>query len=439
MKFIGQTTVSSRFHSSLLPYHCEVLPNGMTLIVKEVHGAPIVALDIWTTAGSGEELLGDNGISHFYEHLFFKGTSKHPVGEFDKAIKSLGGYDNAETSFDYTHYFVVLPSEHCFTAMEILADAYLNASLPVEEINRERMVIYEEIRRKEDSPTGRLFTDFLSHLFKDTPYAMEVLGTEESLSRITRDDLLRFRECRYCPSQTTLVIAGDVNTEAVRYQVSVLFESFRKGVPAHSAVFSAQPLRQAREFSIAKQVQQSYLALGFTTEPIMGTPEDYALAVATTILGEGRSSRLYRVLQEEKRLVSDVDVFEEMFRRGGFFAVYACFDGRKAKAVKQAIWDVLNRMKDSLIQPEELEKAKTMLCTDFLFSNERVSSVANTLGDCQVNNCLEHAAQYITRIQSVTASQVQNVIRTYCRPEAQVLGLVVPGIGEVRQSWQHTR
>ncbi|HNT35095.1 MAG TPA: insulinase family protein, partial [bacterium] len=145
-----------------------------------------------------------------------------------------------------------------------------------------------------------------------------------------------------------------------------------------------------------------------------------------TILGEGRSSRLYRILQEQKRLVSDIDAFEEMFRRGGFLAVYACFDKSRTKAVTRAIWEVFDSLRDSLVQPEELAKVKTMLCTDFLFANERISSMASTLGDYQINHCLEQASEYTDRMQSVTASQVQDIIRRYCRPESQVLGLVVP-------------
>ncbi|HNT36532.1 MAG TPA: pitrilysin family protein, partial [bacterium] len=230
-----------RFQSPLIPWNCEVLPNGMSLITKEVHSAPIVAIDIWAATGSGDETILNNGISHFYEHLFFKGTEKYPVGALDKAIKSFGGYDNAETSFDFTHYYVVLPSEHCFTALEILTDAYLNASLPFEEIDRERMVVYEEIRRKEDSPTGKLFSDFLSHLFPGIPYGMEVLGTEESLSRITRDDLLCFKEDRYCPSKTSLVIVGDFQADAIRRKVHDLFEGFTNGSSQCDADFSAKP------------------------------------------------------------------------------------------------------------------------------------------------------------------------------------------------------
>ena len=155
--------------SPLLPFTRVTLDNGLDVIVKEVHSAPIVAVYLWCNTGSVNEDERIHGISHFYEHMFFKGTEKRGVGEIDRAVKSLGGYNNAFTSNEYTAYYIALPSENFNLAADILFDAIRNSSFPQEEINKELGVIKEEINRKEDDPTGALYEEMFKTLFPETP------------------------------------------------------------------------------------------------------------------------------------------------------------------------------------------------------------------------------------------------------------------------------
>ena len=417
---------SLTFRSPLPPWTRQVLPNGMRLVVKEVHTAPVVAVNLWAATGAADEPESLAGISHFYEHMFFKGSLHYPLGEMDRRIKGLGGYNNAATSVDYTQYFVVLPARHHLKAIDVLADPYLNPTFPVEEIERERMVVYEEIRRKEDSPTGKLFSEFLMRLFSGTPYEREILGTSDGLERITRQSLLEYHDKRYDPGNTVLVIVGDVETEKTIQEVQEIFADFQAGPTDAEVQFESAPLCTAQQFTVEKEVQQCYLLIGFATPAIANTGEEFALDIVATLLGEGRSSRLYRALQEETGLVSQVETFYDSFRRGGFFAVYGSMDAKNLDRVQQILWEELARIREQPVSETELQKAKVMICSDFAFSNERVSSIANTLGDFETNFNITDACNYLERVQAISPEEILETVSKYCRQEQALTGVVRP-------------
>jgi len=189
--------------SPLEPFTKVTLHNGLDVIVKEVHTAPIVAVYLWCNTGSVNENDREKGISHFYEHMFFKGTEKRGVGEIDRAIKSIGGYNNAFTSKEYTAYYVVLPSDKFSLAVDVLIDAIRNPSFPEQEIKKELGVIKEEINRKEDDPMGKLYEEIFEITFPGTPYACPVLGTKASISEMKRDDFKNYLAKFYVPNNMT--------------------------------------------------------------------------------------------------------------------------------------------------------------------------------------------------------------------------------------------
>ena len=208
-----QTEKKTSFESPIAPFTKVTLDNGLDVIVKEVHSAPIVAVYLWCNTGSINETHNEQGISHFYEHMFFKGTENRGVGEIDRAIKSLGGYNNAFTSKEYTAYYVVLPSENFSLAADVLVDAIRNSNFPEEEIKKELGVISEEINRKEDNPMDKLYEEMFKIMFPGTPYSHPVLGSKESISEFSRDNFKNYLSKFYVPNNMTAVVVGDVETQ----------------------------------------------------------------------------------------------------------------------------------------------------------------------------------------------------------------------------------
>lgn len=409
----------------ILPYDRVTLDSGLRLIHKQVNSAPIVAVSIWVAAGGAHEKPELMGISHFLEHMFFKGTERHPVGKMDELVKSLGGYNNAATSYDYTEYYIVLPSEHFVEAYDVLADAFLNATLPEEEVEREREVIIEEISRKEDSPQSKLYSDFIQGAFRNTRYGMEILGTEETLRSIGRAELLGYYKQYYSPSHTTVSIVGDVSLDKALSVTEQLFAGFERQ-PDGRRLQGITPVREAHQISLEKDIQQTYFLRGYALPRVMGQPEEYALDVAAAILGEGRGSRLYQLLREKESLVSSFHAFFWTLEGAALFGVEATTLPRDRERVDSIINSEIQRLMDEAVSAEELERAKRLIVTGYAFENEKAISLASTLGRYEVIAEAEDAARYCERIRSVSAEAIQQAVKQYCIPGTDTHAVLVP-------------
>lgn len=204
------------------------LPNGQTLIVQEVKNNPVVTLDTWVKTGSVNETDANSGVSHFLEHLFFKGSKKHPAGEFDRILESKGAIINAATSKDFTHYYITLPSEYFDTALELHADMLTNPQLPRKELEMERKVVLEEISKDKNNPSKITYENLNKLMYTHHPYKREVIGSAEVISNISREEILDYFNKFYSPSNMTTLVIGDVNANEVIKKVSSAFESEAK-------------------------------------------------------------------------------------------------------------------------------------------------------------------------------------------------------------------
>lgn len=414
--------------SPLSPFRKEVLPNGLTVIAKQVTATPIAAVYLWVRAGSVCESPEINGISHFFEHMFFKGTEKRGVGEMDRAIKELGGYNNAFTGFEYTAYYAVVPAESFTTAFEILYDAVTCSKFDPEEIERERQVIKEEIRRHEDNPRSKLFTEFLGTMFQDLPYGRPILGTEASLDRIGREDFLAYLNDFYAPDTTIAVVVGDVEEDRILSTVAEMAGGWkrpaerRRSWPDISYAMSSG----VRTQTVEKAVNVGYWALGFPTLGRSRMEDLHILDVATTILGSGRSCRLHRRLVEEMKIASSIGAWVWPFERAGILGVDAEFLPVRCEEVEAATLAEVERMGREPVRPEEVDKAKRMLLSGFAYANETDSHIANTLGRYQTISTLDEALRYGERIRAVTVGDVQRVMAEYGRREACTVAYIKP-------------
>ena len=200
------------------------LRNGQTVIIKEVKDNPIVIIDTFIKTGSVNENDKNNGVAHFLEHLFFKGTTKHKRGEFEKAIESKGGIFNAATSRDYTHYYIKIDSKHIDDALSYHSDMLLNIAIPENELEMERKVVLEEITRSMDNPENKVFDNFLNIIFNGNSYSRKILGTNEIISSISRDEILAFHNHWYKPSNMVTVVVGDVEAEKILPKIAKNFK-----------------------------------------------------------------------------------------------------------------------------------------------------------------------------------------------------------------------
>lgn len=425
-----QTEKKSSSVSPISPFTKVTLDNGLDVIVKEVHSAPIVAVYLWCQTGSMNETDKEHGISHFYEHMFFKGTEKNGVGEIDRAIKSLGGYNNAFTSKEYTAYYVVLPSENFSLAADVLIDAIRNSIFPEEEIQKELGVIKEEINRKEDNPIGKLYEEIFKIMFPGTPYSHPVLGTKESISQITREDFINYLSKFYVPNNMTAVVIGDIETHKAIKEFEKLTANWEPNDKVRDMfpVFDVIKRKGVQGFTQEKDVNMSYVLMAFQTSGLSDTRENVTLDVVSSIFGEGRSSRLYKRLIEKDQIASSVQAFIYPLTRSGLFVIYGTMDQVNVQKFRDTIIEEIKKLRNEPPDPEELKKVKTMLKADFQFSNETNSDIAQTLGHYNTLDILDRATEYEMSIDAVTIEEINKYVSKILNPGLYSIGIINPRI-----------
>lgn len=411
----------------LLPYNLERLPNGMTLIHKEIRTAPIAAMDIWIHTGAIHDPEPHYGLSHFFEHMFFKGTERFGVGEMDRIITMLGGYNNAATSLDYTHYYVVLPSVGWRAALDTMMDSLLRPLFDPAEIERERSVIIEEIKRHEDNPWSKIYDEFTRTAFSKCPYSRQILGTEESLRTIGRDAFLDYHRSRYTPANTSIVMTGDFSLDECREALLEFSAGAETGNGTAGGANEApfEMIEAPAETALCRDVKQSYLLIGFPTPRLTGTPGEYAMDALSSILGDGRSSRLYRRLNDELGIVSSIGCGYWSLKHAGLFVIEAVTEPSKLGQVEDEINRELDRLADSM-REDELEKVKSMTRADFAFSNEKVISMAQTYGYGHVVSSIEQAVHYVQSFDQLTLGDLRGAFGGHIAPDRRCKGILLP-------------
>jgi zinc protease len=414
-----------RKDSSLTPYTKTVLNNGLTVVVKEVHSTPIVAVDIWVGTGARNEPPELSGISHFCEHMHFKGTKKRKVGEISKAVQSVGGYLNAATSLDYTHYYVAVPSEYSKMALEVEADAILNSVFDPREIEKERKVILEEMSLKHDDPTSQIGWLTCQQVFKGTPYGHDVLGTPETLASFTQETFLKYHRQYYVPNNMVVAVVGDIDTDTVIRQVKELFKKAKPAELPGAPEFEIPVLSQVKQVQETMQVDQNYVYLGFPA-PSQYSSDAPALTVLSVILGEGQSSRLYRDLREERKLINTVSAGYQAYRQIGMFAIYAQAQKLDPAEFQKEINRTLGELLEQGVTQAELTRAKSILRSQLAYATETDVEMAALLGEYELNGSVEDALVFEEALQKVTKEDVRRVAKKYLNPTGYVMTVVRP-------------
>jgi zinc protease len=387
------------------------LDNGLTVLLVPKPGTGITAVDIWVNVGSLNETREISGISHFFEHMLFKGTERRPGG-IDKEIEALGGRTNASTSYDFTHYYIILPSEHTELALDIIADITQNSTFPQEEIAREKEVVLREQQQRSDDPTSFAFFTMRQDFYTVHPYKLPIIGFADSLEKLTREDFLTWMKTYYVPNNMTLVVAGDIELEKTLQIVKEKFGAMQpKEIPAQT--YPKEPARTQKIIKeIRRDVRQGYLIFAWPGPSIKEPQDVYAMDVLITALSEGRSSRFYKNLKKERGLVTAIDASYFTQKEPGIFNIYAEFPYENRVAVEQAILSELKEILDGKLSAEEIERAKRVLLAREALQAETAAGFAGTLGFYSVvAGDYQFALTYPEKIRAVTVEDVLAVAR----------------------------
>jgi len=418
-------TLGAAAPSSLAPFQRALLPSGVTMIGRAMPQSAVTSIWIGCHAGAAHEPAELLGISHFLEHMFFKGTDRHGPGEMDRIVKGLGGYLNASTTVESTSYVATVPAEHGAEALAVLADALFHSRYEPREIVREREVIREEIARKEDNPAGKLFVEFQARIGAGTPYGRPVLGTPDTLTQIDQEALRRYFSARYRASNLVLAVAGQVDLLACAEQAAHLFAMVEAGPRNTVPPFDWQP-KPRIEGRVERDLRHCYLMVGFRTPGLRDPDTAAALELAGAVLGRGRSSRLVRRLREELGIVSAISAWTWDLSAGGMLVVSASAEPDREPQVRAEIESAIARLSRDLVSPEECARARTVALADYHFANETPGDVAATLGQYAVSGRVEEALEYVPRLTRVTPEAIRDVARRWLDLETAVLTTVAP-------------
>jgi zinc protease len=405
------------------------LDNGLRVLVLEDHRSPVVSIQIWYRVGSRNERPGATGLAHFLEHMMFKGTPSHGKGEFARLVEQNGGQDNAFTTQDVTSYFVDIAAEKAEMVLGLESDRMRHLLLDAKEIDSERQVVMEERRtRTEDDPDGLLNEAMNSLSFKAHPYRWPVIGWMEDIKRINPTELRAFYDLYYQPNNAVLVVVGDVKAPEVMARVRRLFGPIPRGAepPPVTAVEPPQvDERRVRVKKVGAELPTVDLAWHV---PNYQSPDAAALELLSTILSEGRASRLYRKLVYEQQLALGAGGDYSYFSRDpNLFSFYATpLPGKSPETLEQALLAEIERLKNEPVPEEELERAKNQTEAGFVWRQDSVHSRASSLARFELAGSWRGLEQFVPRIRAVTAADLQRVARTYFPTDRKNIGILLP-------------
>ncbi len=419
--------------------------NGHTVVLAHKDGE-LVNVSTWVKTGSINEDERINGISHFLEHLMFKGTTKYEAGYFDRTLEAKGAIVNAATWKDYTFYYVTLPrGENCCDlnlAIELHADMMLDPVLPYEEIGapfdlndknvtdkRERHVVIEEIRMRKDQAWTKVYNACNRNMYTNHPYKRDVIGTPEIISQVTRDDIMNYYQTFYSPENMTTIVVGDFNHEEILNKIEKEFDfKGRKNAPkiAHEI---DNPTDKTVYIEDSSHVNTSYAMFGWLGPKASELKSSICLDLISIIFGDGTSSRLYQNLIEKlsEPVFNMVGSEHYQFKDGNNFFIQANFKPEKKEQALDLIKKELENLLLVKISIDELQKSKKKIKSRFAYSAETVSEIGENIGYyCTVCEDLKLVEDYLTFLDEITVEDLENTIKKYLDINNAVISVLVP-------------
>ncbi|WP_085784685.1 M16 family metallopeptidase [Candidatus Nucleicultrix amoebiphila] len=383
------------------------LANGLKIVTDTLDSVETAAIGVWVNVGTRNEKTEINGISHFLEHMAFKGTTKHSAKQIAERIESLGGHLNAYTSRESTAYYARILAENLPTAVDTLADILQFSVFNSDELERERAVILQEIGQTYDTPDDIIFDYFQGTAFPDQPLGRPILGSIEVVNSLTRETIKDYMQHAYAASRMTLVAAGKVDHDAL---VAMAEEKFQH-LPHESIVEVAPAKYVGNDFRQARELEQVHVVLGFPGVAL-GGHDYYTAAVLSTLFGGGMSSRLFQEVREKRGLVYSICAFASSYSDAGLFGVYAGTGANEVKELIPVVIDEINRLPDSL-KEEEVQRAKVQLKAGLMMALESTSARSEQLANqMTVYGRPLAIAEIIDRIEAVNVQNAAALARS---------------------------
>jgi zinc protease len=425
---LAQTTVTSERPASF------TLGNGLQVVVIPDHRTPVVTQMIWYKVGSADETPGKSGLAHFLEHLMFKGTSKHPVGEFSQTVLRVGGNENAFTSVDYTGYFQRVPREQLARMMEFEADRMTGLILKDENVLPERDVVLEEFNlRVANKPDARLTEQIMAALYLNHPYGRPVIGWRQEIEKLDREDALAFYKRFYAPNNAILIIAGDVDANDVRPMVEKNFAD----IPAQPAI-PAKRLRPQEPVPAAPRtvtlsdprveqpgLRRYYLVPSASTAAEGESP---ALDVLAQLMGGGSNSYLYRALVLDRQLAISAGAgYQGTALDPSQFSISVTpRPGVEFSQIEEAIDKVIAEIAQNPARAEDLERVKTQLIAEAIYAQDNQATLARWYGGALTTGLsIDDIRSWPDRIRAVTAEQVREAAAKWLDKKRSVTGYLI--------------
>jgi predicted Zn-dependent peptidase len=392
-----------------MDYNKTILDNGLRVITVPMKDNPTVTVFVLVEAGSKYENKENNGISHFLEHMCFKGTIRRPNNfDISTELDNLGAKYNAFTSHEFTGYYAKAEYRQLDKILDIISDMYLNPLLPEVEIEKEKGVIIEEINMREDIPQAKVQNLIMEVVYGDQPAGWDIVGPKENIKKISRKDFIDYRNKFYTAAGTTLVIAGNFEENTVLEKVKKIFSVMPKLNKGEKRVVTENQIKP-EVVIFKKETDQTHLILGVRTFNVYDK-RDKIMSVLVGILDAGMSSRLFKKLRDEMGVCYYVDASQDAFTDHGFFSISAGVDNKRVKEVVGVILNELNKLKTDLISPEELKKVKQNLIGKMYLGLESSDSLANFYGGQEImNEEIKKPEQIKAEIEAVTAPEVRDL------------------------------
>lgn len=428
-------------NSKTVPFLQVILPNGLQVFLKEIHTAPLISSWLWYRVGSRDERPGLTGISHWTEHMQFKGTPRFPATVLDRAISREGGSWNAMTYLDWTSYYETMPANKIDLALELESDRMLNSLFDEKEVTSERSVVISEREGNENEPIFRLGEAIQHAAFHVHPYHHEVIGELQDLRRITREDLFAHYRTYYIPNNAVLSLAGDFDLESMLDRIRELFGPVPAGALPPRIAAPEPPLSGEVRLSVEGPGETTYVQLAYRFPP-SSHPDFFALGVMDSLLAgpsslnmfggglSNKTSRLYRGLVDKEIVVGVSGGASTTIDPFLYYFTLTVHPQRKPEEALSALDAELDRLQSEPISEEEVDRAVKQVRALFSYGSESITNQAFWMGYTEMFASHDWFLNFLDELEKVTPVEVTRVARQYLRPENRVVGTYRPNGGQ---------
>ncbi|MEJ2115604.1 MAG: pitrilysin family protein [Gammaproteobacteria bacterium] len=411
----------------------KTLNNGMKVVIKEDHRAPVVISQVWYRVGSAQEHSGITGVSHVLEHMMFKGTEKYPSGTFSSTVAEIGARDNAFTGRDYTAYYQLMGKDNLETSFELESDRMLNLVLSPKDFNSELEVVKEERRlRTDDNPNALVYEQLYSIAFINNPYHHPIIGWMDDLNNLEVEDLKDWYQRWYIPNNATLVVVGDVDPGNVFAMADQYFGILKSRPIKPSKPRVEHPQTGSRRVVVKAIAKLPYVMLGYKVPSLATAEEDwepYALSVLAAVLDGGRSSRLSKRLVREKELVSAAGAGYNIYSRYPTLFLFDATPSEKhsIEEAEHALYEEIKDIQQNLVSEKELKRVKAQVIASEVYQQDSIQRQATVIGSLEtVGLGWQLMDEYKQRIHAITAEQLREVARKYFVDEGLTVAVLQP-------------